>query len=61
MSDWFHRSIQTTEELSYDEALDWCGLRFAPSADSTKVWTLEFRPGVNAKQMSRWWQVARPK
>lgn len=60
MEDWFHRAIQTTEELSYDEALDWYGLRFAPSSDSTKAWTLEFRPDANARQMERWGKVARP-
>ncbi|HSN85292.1 MAG TPA: PDZ domain-containing protein, partial [Thermoanaerobaculia bacterium] len=28
---WFHRAIDTTEELDYSEALDWYGLRFTLS------------------------------
>lgn len=60
MTDWFHRAIQTTEELSYDEALDWFGLRFAPSVDSTKAWTLELRADATADQRSRWQKLTTP-
>jgi predicted metalloprotease with PDZ domain len=54
MTDWFHRAIQTTDELSYDEALDWFGLRFAASADSAKAWTLEIRPDATPAEKARW-------
>lgn len=30
LSPWFHRVLETTEELDYSQALDWFGLRFAP-------------------------------
>ena len=28
LSDWFHKALETTEELDYQPALDWFGLRF---------------------------------
>jgi predicted metalloprotease with PDZ domain len=31
LKDWFRKAISSTEELDYAEALDWFGLRFAPS------------------------------
>jgi predicted metalloprotease with PDZ domain len=36
----FHRMVETTEELEYDDALQWYGLRFAPARDPAKAWTL---------------------
>jgi predicted metalloprotease with PDZ domain len=30
LTPWFHRALETTEELDYSQALDWFGLRFAP-------------------------------
>lgn len=30
LAPWFHRVLETTEELDYSQALDWFGLRFAP-------------------------------
>ena len=40
---WWTSALQTTEELDYDEALDWFGLRFkpvdqAPGAGPGKAW-----------------------
>jgi predicted metalloprotease with PDZ domain len=32
LSAWFHRAVDTAEELSYDQALTWYGLRFKPVA-----------------------------
>jgi predicted metalloprotease with PDZ domain len=40
---WFHRAVSSTEELDYQEALDWFGLRFGPADDPSKSWTLEIR------------------
>jgi len=34
LGEWFHRAVETTEELDYAEALDWFGLRFR--ADSAR-------------------------
>jgi predicted metalloprotease with PDZ domain len=36
---WFHRAVDSADELSYDEALDWYGLRFKPGEPRTdKGW-----------------------
>ncbi len=31
LSDWFHKALETTDELDYAEALAWFGLRFKRS------------------------------
>ena len=38
LKEWFRKTISSTEELDYTEALDWFGLRFAPepAADAEK-------------------------
>ena len=36
LSAWFHRALETTEELDYAEALAWYGLRFAGRRDKDK-------------------------
>jgi predicted metalloprotease with PDZ domain len=39
LGDYFHRALETTEELDYTEMLDWYGLRFGPSApDTSSAW-----------------------
>src|SRR5262249_20970280 len=43
LKEWFRRALASTEELDYSEALDWFGLRFAPSEDPAKAWKLEVR------------------
>ena len=43
LKEWFRKALSSTEELDYREALDWFGLRFAPSEDPTKAWNLEVR------------------
>jgi predicted metalloprotease with PDZ domain len=35
LSGWFKRAVSSTQELDYDDALDWYGLRFAAG-----TWTL---------------------
>jgi hypothetical protein len=32
---WFKKAVSSTEELDYDPALDWFGLRFAPGEGAT--------------------------
>ena len=43
LKEWFRKSLASTEELDYTEALDWFGLRFTPSEEPTKAWKLEVR------------------
>jgi predicted metalloprotease with PDZ domain len=54
----FHKALDTTEELDYQPALDWFGLRFAPreNDDDSKVapWTLEVSPDATDAQKARW-------
>ncbi len=51
LSAWFHRAVSSTEELDYNEALDWFGLRFAdPSASGPARWSLEVRADASAVQ-----------
>lgn len=47
---WFRKALASTEELDYREALDWFGLRFAPSDDPKTAWTLEVREDATADQ-----------
>ena len=44
--------IATTEEVDYTEMLDWFGLRFTPTDDPQKAWTLEVRPDATTSQKS---------
>ena len=53
VSDLLHRLIATTQEVDYTEMLDWFGLRFAPSDDPAKAWTLEVRPDATPAQQQR--------
>ena len=50
LKEWFRKALSTTDELDYREALDWFGLRFAPSDDPTKAWTLEVREDATDDQ-----------
>ena len=44
-----HKLIATTEEVDYNEMLDWFGLRFM-TGNPEKAWTLEIRPDATAVQ-----------
>ena len=50
LDDWFHRVLDTTEELDYSEALDWFGLRFAPGDDPKTRWRLEVKEDASPAQ-----------
>ena len=50
LKEWFRKALASTEELDYREALDWFGLRFAPSDDPAKAWKLEVREDATAAQ-----------
>ena len=50
LKEWFRKALASTEELDYREALDWFGLRFAPSDDPAKAWRLEVREDATAAQ-----------
>ena len=47
-----HRLVATTEEVDYQEMLDWFGLRFAPNDDAAKAWTLEVLPDATPDQQA---------
>jgi predicted metalloprotease with PDZ domain len=53
LTEFMRKALRSTEELDYSEALEWFGLRFAPSADSTKAWNLEIRPDATPAQRAR--------
>jgi predicted metalloprotease with PDZ domain len=55
LKEWLWKAISSTEELDYTEALDWFGLRFAPSDDpkSKKTWKLEIRADATEAQKTR--------
>ena len=60
LKEWFRKTISSTEELDYAEALDWFGLRFAPPPPPTddpekkdkpvKKWKLEIREDASEAQ-----------
>jgi predicted metalloprotease with PDZ domain len=53
LTDWFHRALDTTEELNYDEALAWFGLEFMGGEDSKARWQLVIRPDANKRQRAQ--------
>jgi len=54
LESFFHRAVETTEELDYTEALDWFGLRFKQPGPSDKAWLgAETRVDVGRLVVSR--------
>ena len=49
----FHSWLASTEELDYQEALDWFGLKFTNEAGSTKPWQLAVRDDASPEQARR--------
>ncbi|HWE40373.1 MAG TPA: hypothetical protein VG406_27725, partial [Isosphaeraceae bacterium] len=61
LADWFHKALATTEELDYDDALDWYGLRFAPAeGPSKRSWSLEVRPDATDAQKAHLRSLVEP-
>ena len=60
LTGFFHELLQTTDEIDYSEALEWFGLRFAPSADPATAWTLEITPDATPAQTARLDRLTRP-
>jgi predicted metalloprotease with PDZ domain len=50
LGEWFRTSVSTTQELDYDELLNWYGLRFTTSDGSPGRWTLEARSDATDAQ-----------
>lgn len=48
LKSWFAKTIASTEELDYSEALNWLGLQFVP-----ETWKLEVRKDATQSQKSR--------
>ncbi len=44
LKEFFDKNLFSTDELDYTEALDWLGLRFAPSESEQPSWKLEVLP-----------------
>jgi len=60
LTTFFHTLLQTTDEMDYSEALDWFGLRFAPSDNPATAWTLEIRPDATPQQTARLDRLTQP-
>ena len=60
LTDFFRINVGSTAELDYSEALDWFGLRFAPSPDPATAWTLETRPDATAAKTARLRKLTAP-
>jgi predicted metalloprotease with PDZ domain len=58
----FQKTLRTTEELDYAEALEWFGLRFAEpgSQDPRRAWQLEPRPDATEAQQRHLAQLVAP-
>ncbi len=50
LSAWFRRATRSTEEVGYQEALDWFGLHFPETSDASKRWTLTVREDATPEQ-----------
>lgn len=52
---WVERAVASTDELEYDEALAWLGLRFAPATDDqpASAWRLELDPAASDPARAR--------
>jgi predicted metalloprotease with PDZ domain len=50
LKEWFRKATQSADELDYNEALDWFGLRFKNAEKKEEAWTLEKRPDATAEQ-----------
>jgi hypothetical protein len=50
---WLKKAVASREELDYDEALDWFGLRFAHGDGETRSWRLEVRDDATPAQRER--------
>jgi predicted metalloprotease with PDZ domain len=53
LTEFRRKALRSTGKLDYTEALDWFGLRFAASTDSTKAWNLEVRADATPAQQAR--------
>ncbi len=68
LKDWFKKTISSTEELDYTEALDWFGLRFAPEPaeepekkeKKAKKWKLEIREDATEAQKGHLAKLVKP-
>jgi predicted metalloprotease with PDZ domain len=58
LNDWFERAISSTEELDYQEALEWFGLQIEQVQQESPVWQIGLDPERTAAQAARFaaWQ-----
>ena len=59
LSDWFHRFIDGTDELEYEEALETFGLRFEPESEEEQKKPPKGWLGIEAGEKGGRWSVTR--
>ena len=68
LKEWFRKTISSTDELDYTDALDWFGLRFAPAPapppdqkqPARKKWKLEIREDSSDSQKAHLKRLTAP-
>ena len=50
LSDWWRKSVSSTEELDYTDLLEWYGLRFTASSRTAREWSLRRRDDATDAQ-----------
>ncbi|HPU56700.1 MAG TPA: hypothetical protein PLH97_10540, partial [Verrucomicrobiota bacterium] len=60
LTEWFRRTVSSTEELDYSEMLDWYGLEFGPSDDPNARWQLTPRSDASEAQQERLRRLTSP-
>lgn len=53
LREWFRRAVSSTEDLDYNDLLEWFGLRFTTGEGITGRWKLEPRPDATDEQRAR--------
>ncbi|MGE0461820.1 MAG: M61 family metallopeptidase [Vicinamibacterales bacterium] len=53
LGEWFKRAVSSTEDLDYEDLLEWFGLRFTTGEGITGRWKLELRPDATDEQRAR--------
>ncbi len=60
LTSWFHKALDTTDELDYGEMLDWFGLQLADTAGPASRWALEPVADPTAAQTAHLRAILRP-
>jgi predicted metalloprotease with PDZ domain len=60
LKEWFRKTIASTEELDYTEALDWYGLQFVKADGQPTTWKLEIQKAATESQKRHLQALLRP-